>query len=156
MDSKTPEILVVSSTNVDLDGAVNPLIIPLFESLSVTAFGFLCTDTADANAAVVKLQVVESDGTTTQDLSTCTGTTGSDIGVNTYKKCDVLVDTVLNRAHKGDASATPLVPGGSRVWAWLQVKVTSNGDANSNGRLWVRFRKSGRPATRSAGEIASA
>jgi len=127
----------VQSAVLDLDSTSSLLIIPLTGSCQVVEFGVVCTDTADLNACTVKLQYVDGAGNAT-DIATCTATASSNRWTTTRKKVDVSVEKANDKY-----TVNGTVVSDTDGIAFLQVKVTSAGDANSNGVLYADVCHSG-------------
>jgi hypothetical protein len=150
MDSKTPEVLIVSAPAADLNATGVKITLPLVESIEVTEFGFY-NSAVDCNAAVLKLQVLESDNSTAQDLAVATATTATDAGKTLRRRGRWVVEKLTQRAWEGDATAA-LSPGGSRVFIAVNLNLTTGGDANAKGTFYLKYRKAGSQSTAQTNE----
>jgi hypothetical protein len=139
---------LVSSAVVDLDSTSSLLIIPVTGSVRCVEFGAVCTDTADANAAVIALDFVDGAGNVTE-LATATGTAAFNVGVTLRRLVDVLVERASGK-HTVNGTVTTDAQGAG----WLRVKVKTAGDANSNGVLFAKIVHSGATGANAAtGEV---
>lgn len=158
MDANTAELIFLSTPNVALNAALTLVQIPLTETLNIVEFGVFNAAGADNVAAgVLKLQAVDTTagGATFTDLCILTGTAALVQGSTIFRRCDVLVDKLLNVAVGPGASGNTngtINPSAGKQFIAVQLRITTGFTAATVGTGYVKVRKQGTGATSVSGE----
>lgn len=156
MDSNTPEFVVQGPPTTAASGVV--LRVPLFETLTVVEFGFFVSAGADLAAGVLKLQVLDSTtpAGNPQDLCVLTSTASMVQSTIGARRCDVLIDKLLNVAvgpgGSGNTNGT-ISPAAGKQFVAIQLNASTAFTASSVITPYVKLRKQGSGGTAVAGEF---
>lgn len=155
MDANTPEFLILGPATTTASGIV--LRVPLVETLCIVGFGAYIAAGADVAAGVLKLQAVDTTagGATFTDLCVLTSTSAMVQGSIGERRCDVLVDKVLNKAVGPGASGNTnadIFPSAGKQFICVQLNATTAFTTSSVIVPFVKVRKAGTGAAAVSGE----
>ena len=156
MDANTPEFVIQGAPATAASGVV--LRVPLFETLTIVEFGFFVSAGADLAAGVLKLQVLDSTtpAGNAQDLCVLTSTSAMVQSTIGARRCDVLVDKLLNTAVGPGASGNTngtISPAAGKQFIAVLLNASTAFTASSVITPYIKCRKQGSGATAVAGEI---